>query len=382
MLEPQSVKFGNQKLCPMRKNRLFLPALALSAAAATLAFIPAGSAQADTNGLGIHTVTKNLVQGDTSRVKGKVVGARGKVTVTIQQRSPGRGEDWGSGRKVTTDSNGKFVYDRKIKGKYTRDYRVCTGPAGRRKCSLRARIEVVPRVYGLYMQQIPANVDAGQTMTVRGSSDSSLANRVVALQQYNPDTLLWTTIGSGTVAPNFTFEVTGTPTIPGKAETFRMLTSPFSGRSQATISYPFASNVYGFYSATTYPPIQGGTKAGPTVFQRDATTAAVTYASALAPSDGANTFTLNLAGACNRFTADVFLSTTAAAGSTRTTSVVTAVGANEMTRFGPATITRGDAVQKVDVPTTDAQTLRITQGPNGDGTTSVWYANPTLSCAF
>jgi len=368
----------------MRTKRMLIPAVALAAAAATVAFVPVGSAQALTNGLGIHTVTKNLVQGDTSRVQGKVVGA-GKVTVTIQQRSPGRGKDWGSGRQVTTNSQGKFTYDRVIKGKYTRDYRVCTGKPGHRKCSLRARIEVVPRTIGTFVQSSPAKVTAGGTMTVRGSTEAALVGRTVTLQELNAATLQWLPVASATVTPGATFEVTGTPVVTGKQQSFRLATTPFAGRPSYTLSNRFTSDIYASYPLSSFTAAQGGLRVA-TVAHTGPAGGTTTYTGAVTPAEtggGNGIGTVNLAAQCDRMTADVFLADDAATDARMKTSVTTAIGANTMTKFQQAGLTKNTAVEKVDIALDDVQTLTINENL-GDAAGSlfapVWYGNAQLSC--
>lgn len=370
----------------MQLKRSLLPALALAAATATVALVPTGAAQAVNGRLGIHTVTKNLVQGDTSRVKGKVVGA-GKIQVTIQQRSPGRGKDWGSGRQVTTDSNGKFTYDRVIKGKYTRDYRVCIGRPGHRSCSLRARIEVVPRQIGTFVQQAPTKVTAGATMTVRGSTEAALVGRSVTLQELNTATLQWLPLASATVTPGATFEVTGTPVVTGKAQTFRLATSPFAGRPKYTLSNRFTSDIYANVALSSLPVTSGGLRTA-TVTHTGPAGGTTTYANAVTPTASSATNgigTVTLAARCDRLTADVFLADAPATATTdrMKTSLTTAIGANTMTKYTQNAIQQAQPVDKVDIALDDAQTLTINEniGDAPDSTFApVWYGNALASC--
>jgi hypothetical protein len=368
--------------------RSLLPAAVAIAAAASVSLVPVGSASAAANGkVGIHTVTKSLLQGETSRVKGKVVGARAGVAVTIQQRQGGSGKKWGSGRQVKTDSNGKFTYDRVIKGKYTRDYRACIGPKNKRQCSLRARIEVRPKTTGIFVTQAPASVTAGAQITAKGNVDAALANRSVTLEQFDKANLAWKPLASAAITPGYTFDVTGTPILQGKAQTFRLTSGPVSGRP-TTVSRVFASDVYGWYSLTTYAPVQGGFQQGPATYTHG-NGQVVTYpaGSVIAASQASLSGTANLAGSCDRFKAEAFLDSTTAVDTDKVNGFVTTrIGAVATEKDAPKGVRKGDPLALINVDVTGAETLELRQTtasePADRTSDPLWFGNPMVSCAY
>lgn len=366
--------------------RSLLPAAVALGAAASVFLVPVGTANAVNGRLGIHTVTKSLFQGETSRVKGKVVGAGGGVNVTIQQRRGGSGKDWGSGRQVKTNAKGKFTYDRVIKGKFTRDYRACIGPVNKRECSLRARIEVLPKTTGIFVTQAPGNVTAGGQMTAKGSVDAALAGRTVTLEQYDKNNLKWKPVASAAITPAFTFEVAGTPLVPGKAQSFRVTSGPVSGRP-TTVSGAFSSNIFGWYSLTNYTPVLGGFLPGPATFTRP-NGEVVTYpvGAVIAASQASSSGTADLAGNCDRFRAVAFLDSTTAVDTDKVNGfITTTIGATSTELDAPQGVTKGNAFP-IDVSVANAQTLTLRQTTAGDpaGSTSdpLWFANPIVSCAY
>lgn len=376
----------------MRLRSLIPTTVALAAAASvSLAVVPTPAA-AVTNGIGISAKTKSVLKGETARVKGKVVGARAGVLVTIQQRQGGSGKDWGSGRQVRTDGKGKFVLDRKIKGKFTRDYRACTGPASNRKCSLRARVEVLPRTKGILVTRADPAVTAGGRITASGTVDAALAGRTVTLEQYNLKRVRWSPVASAAVRADLTYELSGTPLIPGKAGQFRVTSPAFASRP-TSVSSVFRADIAGFYSLTTYSPVAGGFDRGPATYSPLVGTAR-TYpvGSVLAPSQ-ANvndmSGTVNLAGNCDRLLAGVFLdgSRPGSAETDRVNAVVTTVatGGAVTEEYRRNNVQRGDALNPFDVDIAGAQTLTLRQTMSevaGSTNAPLWYGDPIVSCAL
>lgn len=376
----------------MRLRSLIPSTVALVAAASvSLAVVPT-PAVAVTNGIGISAKTKSVLKGETARVTGKVIGARAGTLVTIQQRQGGSGKDWGSGRQVKTDSKGKFVLDRKIKGKFTRDYRACTGPAGNRKCSLRARVEVLPRTKGITLTRAPQAVTAGAQITVDGVADVALAGRSVTLEQYQARRVRWLPVASAAVRPDLTFALTGNPQVPGKAQQFRVTSPAFSGRP-TSVSSEVTAAIGGYYSLTAYSPVAGGFDRGPATYSPLAGTGrAYPVGSVLAPSQ-ANpndmSGTVNLAGSCDRLLAGVFLDGTrpGSADTDRVNAVVASVGAGGAVteEYRRNNVQRGDPLNPFDVDITGAQTLTLRQTMSdvaGSTNAPLWYGDPIVSCAL
>lgn len=376
----------------MRFRSLIPTTVALAAAASvSLAVIPS-PAVAATNGIGISAKTKSVLKGETARVKGKVISARAGTVVTIQQRQGGSGKDWGSGRQVKTDAKGKFILDRKIKGKFTRDYRACIGPANNRTCSFRARVEVLPKTKGIVVTQSPQAVTAGAQITVNGAVDAALAGRSVTLEQYQERRVRWLPVATATVRADLTYELTGNPPIPGKAQQFRVTSPAFSGRP-TSVSSEITSDIAGYYSLTTYSPVAGGFDRGPATFApREGAARTYPVGSVLAPSQ-ANpndmSGTVNLAGSCDRLLGGVFLDGTrpGSAETDRVNAVVTstATGGAVTEEYRRNNVQRGDALNPFDVDITGAQTLTLRQTmaePAGSTNAPLWYGDPVVSCAL
>ena len=285
----------------MQRRHVVLPVVVGVLSALLFSVGISGSAQARGK-FSIRTTTKTVTQGAEARIKGKVIGAKAGTQVTIQQRQPGKTKDWGSGRTVTDRQPGKWTLVRTVKGQYTRDYRACTGAPGRRTCSLRARIEVVPSTTGVYITKSPNDVGANGQVSLSGQTVAQLVGATVALEEQDPTRLSWRQIGVATVGADFTFTVEGFAPFAGKAQKFRV-TSPATAGRPLSVSGTAVADVYrGYYVTTPWRADLGGSPRAPPPRAGNGT--ALGYIKSISPNGFAR-FPLN--GDCRRVTADVFL---------------------------------------------------------------------------
>ena len=369
----------------MRRHRFVLPLVVGVVTALLFSVGISGSAQA-AGKYSIRTTTKTVTQGADARIKGKVIGAKAGTVVTIQQRQPGKTKDWGSGRSVKTDSQGKWTLVRTVKGKFTRDYRACTGAPGRRTCSFRARIEVVPSTTGLYITQSPNDVAANGQVTVSGKSVAELVDATVALEEQDPVKLSWSPIGYSTIGADFAFTVAGPAPFKGQGRKFRV-TSPASATRPVSVSSTTVANVYAAYYLNTLPSSEGGYTKGQANYATNNGTV-INYTASLSPNGFAR---IPLDGACRRVSADVFLDTSASADSAMDASLVSTIGAVNTTVFKNGTtanpnkpIKKGDDRLQLNADITNAQSLAFTTGLDASSTVPapVWFGNIVVNCAF
>lgn len=192
----------------------------------------------------LRTTTPTVEVGERARLVGRARAPRG-TKVLVQRRTAGSKAFVAAGR-TRVRAGGRFRYSERVTSGRDRRYRACVTVRGDRVCSRSVEVEVDARaaVTLVVAGTTPTTLEAGQPVTVAGSASAALVGGAVHLQASYGG--VWTTVGTGTVAADSTFAVSGILSTPGRTVPLRVVAPETPTTHEATAAAG-AVTVFGWY---------------------------------------------------------------------------------------------------------------------------------------
>ena len=269
---------------------LLLTLLAAPGVAAT----PSSDHRAQRARVTISASPEWVKKGGIVTLTGTVKGVRGRVSVTIYQKT--KGKSWVVEAVKRTSRKGRFTHREDVKAG-DRTYKACV----KRACdSVLVHMGQQPKQTTAVSitGQSASTVEAGQAFTVSGAASANLNGQQVQLEAFDGTTSAWSAVSSATVQ-NSQWSTTTSIGTAGKSIPIRAI---FAGGTalRPSVSNQAALAVYGWYYLEDLDTVQGG-------WDLDGAQriSGVTYPKSVGEND--ETIQVDLQRSCIRFSAAVGL---------------------------------------------------------------------------
>ena len=217
----------------------------------------------------LKATAKKVAVGTRVYLVGKAKARKG-TRVWVQQRKLSSAQFYPEGR-TKVKKKGRIRYAETIDTKDDRYYRACIAKRGRMVCSKPTFVDVVtslptpptpptpPKQTAVVAiaATTPGAIEAGQAVTVTGSTSANLAGKPIRLEAYYSDK--WGQVGTAVVDGSANFAVSGVLTAAGKSVQLRVIAPETATTTYAAANAP-AVTVYGWYylSESFRYPVEGG----------------------------------------------------------------------------------------------------------------------------
>ncbi|RYC12671.1 NPCBM/NEW2 domain-containing protein [Nocardioides zhouii] len=312
-------------------------------------------------------------KGGLVTLSGAVTGVRGRVSVTIYQKTKGK-SSWNVEAVKRTTRKGRFTHREDVKSG-DRTYKACV----KRSCdSVLVHMGQQPKQdTAVSISSLSAyTTEAGQPFTVSGVASGNLNGQQVQVQAYDTGSSSWSSIG-GAGVQNGQWAATVTVTTAGKAVPLRAV---FLGGGTLLSSVSAASTVavYGWYYLYDGPPDQVAQSGTPEYdsFNVNGTN----YSKSVGIYGGTgytNYVEFNVGRACIRIDATVGVNDEAST-SLRTTARLLVDNVTKWTKSGIA-LGSSDAIS-IDI--SNGLRLRLENTETVDGSGYLVFGDARALCAF
>ena len=332
----------------------------------------------------LKATAKKVAVGTRVYLVGKAKARKG-TRVWVQQRKLSSAQFYPEGR-TKVKKKGRIRYAETIDTKDDRYYRACIAKRGRMVCSKPTFVDVVtslptpptpPKQTAVVAiaATTPGAIEAGQAVTVTGSTSANLAGKPIRLEAYYSDK--WGQVGTAVVDGSANFAVSGVLTAAGKSVQLRVIAPETATTTYAAANAP-AVTVYGWYylSDKFSDPVEGDWRStgamsvNGTTFPNSASMRAASY-------DSTRTVQLDLARSCTTFVATAGL--TSDNTSVTQASVKLFADSTEIYSKSPMVLTSS---YPISVDVTNALRLKMTVTRTTDYTVEVAFGDGRLRCAF
>lgn len=312
-------------------------------------------------------------KGGIVTLSGRVQGVRGRVKVTIFQKTKGK-SSWNVEAIKRTSRKGRFTHREDVKSG-DRTYRACVKRACDSVLVKMGKPPAADTAVGISGLSTSA-VEAGQAFAVSGVASANLNGRMVEVQAYDGASSSWGAVGRATVEGGAWSAPTAVTTA-GRSVPLRAAFLGGVGLRPST-SGATSVTVFGWYYVSDFETVQGdgGWRWDWGNFKVNGTDYEKSMAATLYYS-GTRTNQIDLGRSCTIYRATVGIDDSTATTARATVSLY-ADAVSKWTRSG---LLLGSA-ENVQIDVTNALRLRLDVTPTGSGDGYAVFGNGQVLCAF